>query len=44
MLLMQRPLRIVSGLKSEPLAPMAKGVVLSPARITTMRGFPVAVF
>jgi hypothetical protein len=38
MLLMQRPLRIVSGLKSEPPATKAKDVALSPPRITTMKG------
>jgi hypothetical protein len=42
MLLMQRPLRIGSGLKSEPLATKAEGIVPSPPRISTMKGVPVA--
>ena len=37
--LMQRPPRIVSGLKSEPLAPKAKDAALSPPRVTAMKGF-----
>ena len=40
MLLMQKPLRIAPGLKSEPRVPKAKDVAPSPLRITTMRGFP----
>ena len=38
MLLMQRPLRIVSRSKSEPLAPKAKDAALGP-RVTSMKGF-----
>lgn len=44
MLLMQTSLRIVPGLKSELLEPPAKGVVLSSARLTTIRGYPAAIF
>jgi hypothetical protein len=44
MLLMQRPLRIVSGSKSEPPAPKAKDAALSPPRVTSMKGLPVAPF
>lgn len=38
MLLMQRPLRIVSVLKSEPPALKAKDVTPSSSRITAMQG------